>query len=212
MDISLDSLENNKDHKFYISDYFRNALTNNAYLKHFEDAIEYTLLKYDSVYRVEDDVFKYYAKYSREDVLKLLNWEFFMNGQNIGGYKIKYNTCPIFVTYDKKEDISETINYEDEFDSRDVFSWMSRNNRRVDSNELKPLVNYTDLDVRLFIKKSDDEGLDFYYIGKLSPLSYEQLFREIDGRLNPIVNFKFKIDHTVDENLYNYFMDKLDEE
>ena len=135
-----------------------------------------------------------------------------MNGQNIGGYKIKYNTCPIFVTYDKKEDISETINYEDEFDSRDVFSWMSRNNRRVESNELKPLVNYTDLDVRLFIKKSDDEGLDFYYIGKLSPLSHQQLFREIDGKQNPIVNFKFKIDHTVDENLYNYFMDKLDEE
>ena len=212
LDISLDSLENNKDHKFYISDFFRNALRNNTYLKHFEDAIEYTLLKYDSVYKVEDDEFKLYAKYSREDVLKLLNWKFFMNGQNIGGYKIKYNTCPIFVTYDKKEDISETINYEDEFDSRDVFSWMSRNNRRVDSNELKPLVNYTDLDVRLFIKKSDDEGLDFYYIGKLSPLSYEQLFREIDGKQNPIVNFKFKIDHTVDENLYNYFMDKLDEE
>ena len=89
---------------------------------------------------------------------------------------------------------------------------MSRNNRRVESNELKPLVNYTDLDVRLFIKKSDDEGIDFYYIGKLSPIRYEQLYRTIDGRENPIVNFKFKIDHTVDENLYNYFMDKLDEE
>ena len=212
LDIGLDALENNKEHKFIISDYFRKALSNNAYLKHFEDATKYTLLKYDSVYRVEDDVFKLYAKYSREDVLKLLNWKFFMNGQNIGGYKIKYNTCPIFVTYDKKEDISETINYEDEFDSRDIFSWMSRNNRRVESNELKPLVNYTDLDVRLFIKKSDDEGIDFYYIGKLSPLTHEQIFREIDGKLNPIVNFKFKIDHTVDENLYNYFMDTLDEE
>ena len=212
MDVDLDSLENHKEHKFTISDYFRKALNNNAYLKHFEDAIEYTLLKYGSAYKVEDDVFKQYAKYSREDVLRLLNWRFFMNGQNIGGYKIKYNTCPIFVTYDKKEDISETINYEDEFDSRDVFSWMSRNNRRVESNELKPLVNYTDLDVRLFIKKSDDEGIDFYYIGKLSPLSYKQLYRNIDGKDNPIVNFKFKIDHTVDENLYNYFMDKLDEE
>ena len=213
LDVDLDSLENHKEHKFTISDYFRKALTNNAYLKHFEDAIRYTLLKYDSVYKVEDDAFKLYAKYSREDVLKLLNWKFFMNGQNIGGYKIKYNTCPIFVTYDKKEDISETINYEDEFDSRDVFSWMSRNNRRVESNELKPLVNYTDLDVRLFIKKSDDEGLDFYYIGKLNPLGEPiQLYRTIDGKENPIVNFKFKIDHTVDENLYNYFMDKLDEE
>ena len=137
-----------------------------------------------------------------------------MNGQNIGGYKIKYNTCPIFVTYDKKEDISETINYEDEFDSRDVFSWMSRNNRRVESNELKPLVNYNDdLDIRLFVKKSDDEGLDFYYIGKLSPLGEpNQLYRTIDDKEQPIVNFKFKIDHTVDENIYNYFMDSLDEE
>ncbi|WP_082762194.1 DUF3427 domain-containing protein [Methanobrevibacter olleyae] len=170
-------------------------------------------MKYDSVYRVEDDEFKLNAKYSREDVLKILNWKFFMNGQNIGGYKIKYNTCPIFVTYDKKEDISETINYEDEFESRDVFSWMSRNNRKIDSNELKPLVNYTDIDIRLFVKKSDDEGIDFYYIGKLSPLGEPiQLYRTIDGRENPIVNFKFKIEHSVDEKLYNYFMDKLDEE
>lgn len=234
LDIGFDKLKSNKGHKFVISEYFRKALSNNTYLKHFEDAIEYTLLKYDSVYRINDktsykikdkdydvdfdsssdDKFKLYAKYSREDVLKILNWTFFMNGQNIGGYKIKYNTCPIFVTYDKKEDISETINYEDEFDSRDVFSWMSRNNRRVESNELKPLVNYNDdLDIRLFVKKSDDEGLDFYYIGKLSPLGEpNQLYRTIDDKEQPIVNFKFKIDHTVDENIYNYFMDSLDEE
>ena len=233
LDISLDSLKNNKDHKFIISDYFRNALNQPTYLKHLEDAIEYTLLKYDDAYgasdkaiyqikdqnysvdvdSISDDKFKLYAKYSREDVLKILNWTFFMNGQNIGGYKIKYNTCPIFVTYDKKEDISETINYEDAFVSRDVFSWMSRNNRKVDSIELKPLVNYdNDLDIRLFVKKSDDEGLDFYYIGKLSRIEHEQKFRTIDGKKNPIVNFKFKIDPTVDENLYNYFMDSLDDE
>lgn len=232
-DIGLDSLKDNKDHRFIISDYFQNALNQPTYLKHFEDAIGYTLLKYEDVYGVSDkaryeirnqnytvdldssseDKFKLYAKYSREDVLKILNWTFFMNGQNIGGYKIKYNTCPIFVTYDKKEDISETINYEDAFVSRDVFSWMSRNNRRIDSRELKPLVNYdNDLDIRLFVKKSDDEGIDFYYIGKLSRIKHEQLYRNIDGKDNPIVNFKFKINPAVDENIYNYFMDSFDEE
>lgn len=233
LDINLDSLEKNKNHKFEISDYFKHALFSQVYLKHFDDAIKYTLLKYEDVYKINDtasykikdtdynvdfdsstdDKFKLYAKYSREDVLKILNWTFFMNGQNIGGYKIKYGTCPIFVTYDKKEDISETINYEDEFDSREVFSWMSRNNRRIDSNELKPIVNYNgDLDIRLFVKKSDDEGLDFYYIGKLTPFDHKQLSRTIKGKENPIVNFKFKIDHPVDENIYNYFMDSLDEE
>ena len=90
---------------------------------------------------------------------------------------------------------------------------MSRNNRRIDSNELKPIVNYNgDLDIRLFVKKSDDEGLDFYYIGKLTPFDHKQLSRTIKGKENPIVNFKFKIDHQVDENIYNYFMDSLDDE
>ena len=90
---------------------------------------------------------------------------------------------------------------------------MSRNNRRIDSRELKPLVNYdNDLDIRLFVKKSDDEGIDFYYIGKLSRIKHEQLYRNIDGKDNPIVNFKFKINPAVDENIYNYFMDSFDEE
>lgn len=107
-------------------------MANNIYLNHFEDALEYGFLKYDHIYH-DKNAFKLYEKYSREDVLRLLNWKHFMNGQNIGGYKIKYNTCPIFVTYDKKEDISETINYEDHFIDKQTFNWMSRNNRKTSS-------------------------------------------------------------------------------
>ena len=129
-----------------------------------------------------------------------------MNGQNIGGYKIKYDTCPIFVTYNKSEDISETINYEDHFISKTVFSWMSRNNRRITSKELEPLVNYNGIDIELFIQKSNDEGIEFYYIGKLTPLSYEQKFRQINDKSQPIVNFIFEIDCEVKDELYSYFV------
>ena len=135
-----------------------------------------------------------------------MNWERFMNGQNIGGYKIKYGTCPIFVTYNKREDISETINYADHFISKEVFNWMSRNNRRITSPELEPLINYDDLDVELFIQKSNDEGIEFYYIGKLTPLSYKQVSRTINDREQPIVNFKFKIHQEVKDELYSYFV------
>ena len=198
-------LKNNKDYKFEASDLFKGCLANQTYLNHLEDSIKYGFYKYDNVY---DDLnpFKLYEKYSREDVLRLLNWERFMNDQNIGGYKIKYNTCPIFVTYNKKEDISETINYEDHFINKETFNWMSRNNRKTSSPELEPIINYNGLDIELFIQKSNDEGIEFYYIGKLTPLNYKQVYRTIGGKEHPIVNFKFKINTEVKDELYSYFV------
>lgn len=202
---AYNDLENNKDYKFTISPDFKSSLTNPVYLNHFEDAIKYGLFKYSHIYQ-DENKFKLYEKYSREDVLRLLNWERFMNAQNVGGYKVKYNTCPIFVTYNKKEDISETINYEDQFISKQLFSWMSRNNRKVSSSELASIVNYTDLDIELFIQKNNDEGIEFYYIGKLTPLGHNQLYREIDDKKQSIVNFKFKINTEVKDELYSYFV------
>ncbi len=198
-------LKNNKDFKFEISESFSDALTNQIFLNHLNDALKYALFKYEHNYHSSNN-FKLYEKYSREDVLRLLNWDYYMNGQNIGGYKIKYDTCPIFVTYNKSEDISETINYEDHFISKTVFSWMSRNNRRITSKELEPLVNYNGIDIELFIQKSNDEGIEFYYIGKLTPLSYEQKFRQINDKSQPIVNFIFEIDCEVKDELYSYFV------
>ncbi len=189
---------------FKVSPHFAKCLANPTYLEHFEDAINYAFLKYDNVYR-DENPFKLYEKYSREDVLRLLNWKYFMNGQNIGGYKIKYNTCPIFVTYNKAEDISQTINYDDQFISKELFSWMSRDNRKTSSPELEPLINYNGLDVELFIQKNNDEGIEFYYIGKLTPLNYKQLYRNIGGKDKPIVNFKFKIETPVKDEIYDYF-------
>lgn len=200
-------LKNNSEYKFEISDDFRKSLANPVYASHFEDAMKYGFYKYNTVYR-DENPFKLYEKYSREDVLRLMNWERFMNGQNIGGYKIKYNTCPIFVTYHKSEDISETINYEDHFISKEIFNWMSRNNRKISSPELEPLINYNGLDIELFIQKNNDEGIEFYYIGKLTPMTYKQVYRTINDKEQPIVNFKFKIDTEVRDEIYSYFVDE----
>ena len=200
-----DDLKNNKDYRFKISDKFKASLANSSYLKHLEDAVRYGLFKYETVY-CDEKPFRLYEKYSREDVLRLLNWERFMNGQNIGGYKIKYDTCPIFVTYNKAEDISETINYEDHFINKQTFNWMSRNNRKTSSPELEPLINYNGVDTQLFIQKSNDEGIEFYYIGKLTPLTYKQVYRTIDGKSHPIVNFKFRIEDEVTDEIYSYFV------
>ena len=44
--------------------------------------------------------------------VKLLNWSKDEPPLNIGGYKIdkNTNTCPIFITYHKDDEISDTIN------------------------------------------------------------------------------------------------------
>ena len=201
-----EDLKNNKSYKFEISENFRNSLANSTYRDLILDALKYGLFKYEKVY-MSSDRFRLYEKYSREDVLRIMNWERFMNGQNIGGYKIKYDTCPIFVTYNKAEDISETINYEDHFISKEIFNWMSRNNRKTSSAELEPLINYNGVDVELFIQKSNDEGIEFYYISKLTPINYKQVYRTIDGKEHPIVNFKFKIHTEVSDEIYSYFVD-----
>lgn len=199
------NLKNSRDYRFTISDAFRDSLTSNAFCCHLTDALKYGFFKYETVY-MDTNPFRLYEKYSREDVLRILNWERFMNGQNIGGYKIKYNTCPIFVTYNKKEDISETINYEDHFISKDTFNWMSRNNRKTSSPELEPLINYNGMETLLFIQKSNDEGIEFYFIGNLEPICYKQVYRTIEGKEHPIVNFRFKIQTEVKDELYSYFV------
>ncbi len=201
----MKNLKNNKDYKFEISNIFKKAITNPAFLKHLNDCLKYAFFKYEHVYQSKTP-FKLYEKYSREDILRLLNWKYFMNGQNIGGYKIKYNTCPIFVTYDKSENISETINYNDHFINKNTFSWMSRNNRKTSSKELEPLINYNGLDIELFIQKNNDEGIEFYYIGKLTPTKYKQVYRTINEKKQPIVNFTFEINSQVKDELYSYFV------
>ena len=83
---------------------------------------------------------------------------------------------------------------------------MSRNNRKTSSPELEPLINYNGLDVELFIQKNNDEGIEFYYIGQLTPLTYRQVYRTINDKEQPIVNFKFKINTEVKDELYSYFV------
>lgn len=193
-----------KDYK--ISDDFAKFLNNPVYYKHLNDVLDYGLAKYGE--RYGPDNLTLYEKYSRKDVCRLINWPADESG-TIFGYRVKYGTCPIFVTYDKQEDISASTKYQDEFISKDVFSWMTRSRLTLDSKEVKSIIN-DDLDIHLFIKKSDDEGKDFYYLGQVDVLDYNQTTIEDDkGKELPIVNFKFKMNHSVKEDIYNYFGDSL---
>ena len=187
---------------------FGEMLENNMFRQAFEDLIEFGLDRYKEKYAQSVDGLALYEKYSRRDVCRLLNWEQ-DNSSTVYGYRVKHGTCPIFVTYNKKDDISESTRYADRFISQDVFSWMTRSRLTLQSEEVRKIVEAekTGLDVRLFIKKSDSEGSDFYYFGKVHPANpVETVQLDDKGNELPIVNFELKLECPVRDDIYEYFM------
>ena len=170
------------------------------------DVVDYGIQEFEKHYKKTDyvDGFVYYRKYSRKDVCRILNWSQ-DDSSTVYGYLMKNNTCPIFVTYHKADDISESIKYKDQFIDPYHFSWMTKNKVRLDSKIVVAIqaCRQTGLRLPLFIKKSDGEGTDFYYMGEVEPMAAQQQ-KDSEGR--DIVNIVFEMQKPVDENLYQYLI------
>ena len=194
-------LEDNKGKQITRAVTFYSKLSEMNFKTELNNLIEYSLRKYEDQYMEHDeDNLVLYQKYSRKDVCRILNWEK-DDSSTIYGYRIKYNTCPIFVTYEKKEDISSSTKYEDQFINNRIFSWMTRSKVSEKSTEAQELINskQNGLKVYLFIKKSDGEGSDFYYMGKVNPIEWTETTIVNDkGHTLPIMNFNTR--WTEDEN------------
>ena len=176
----------------------------------FNDVIEAGLYKTNDY----PEIFTIGQKYSRRDVCKLLNWSKDEPPLNIGGYKIdkNTNTCPIFITYHKDDEISDTIKYEDELLNETTLKWFSKNKRTLESPDVKTIINSPEngLDLKLFIIKDDAEGGDFYYLGDLTivPSTVEELVRPLESGNESIVTMNFKLDNPVPDTLYRYITNK----
>lgn len=189
------------------SGHFYEKLLHMDFRRELDQLIEYGMLRYQDMYAEHDDNnMVLYQKYSRKDVCRLLNWDK-DESSTMYGYRIKHNTCPIFVTYEKKEDISDSTKYEDEFINHQMFSWMTRNGVSLDSRESMDIINYKEsgLKICLLVKKSDGEGTDFYYMGEVEPVQWRQTSIQNDkGKQLPIVNFVFQLKNSVREDIYEY--------
>ena len=175
------------------------------------DLIQLGLCRYRDIYSENQDEMglALYQKYSRKDVCRILNWER-DDSSTVYGYKIKNGSCPIFVTYEKKDNIASSTKYEDVFLTNNLFSWMTRSRVSMDSDETQKLIHYKEngLKILLFIKKSDGEGSDFYYMGTVEPIHWEQTeIRNDVGKKLPIMNFHLQLAHSVREDIYHYFVE-----
>ncbi len=58
-----------------------------------------------------------------------------------------------------------------------------------------------------FVKKNDDEGLDFYYLGELTAIPdkfVDTAMADKDGTEVSVVKMEFHLDRDVDFRLYKY--------
>jgi superfamily II DNA or RNA helicase len=208
---------------------FVDRLKNDQFRAYLLDNVDCAIKMYDAGF-VNDhffDGFQLYRKYSRKDVFRILNWDKNPLAQNVGGYIISpgKENCPVFVNYHKHDNISATTNYDDVFLNRQEFQWMSKSKRNLkspdvvairnshnNSNDLFGSNEATGMRIPLFIKKSNDEGTDFYFMGDVKPIddSFEETHLKDDkGKKVSVVKLVFKLDRAVDDNIYEYITDSV---
>lgn len=182
---------------------FSSALKKPLFKKYFLDLID--LSKYNNMrYQDSGNKMIIYNKYSREDFVKLLNWDSDESG-TINGYKMKHQTLPIFITYDKHEDISDNTKYEDEFLSQDELKWYTRSPRKITSPEVQNILKHAEDNVTMyiFVKKKDDDGKYFYYLGTANYIEGTEE-EDIMPNGNSVVTMKISMHQAVKDDIYRY--------
>jgi superfamily II DNA or RNA helicase/HKD family nuclease len=157
-----------------------------------------------------------YRKYNRADVFRILGAEENPVPQNVGGYMVDTarRWCPIFVTYHKKADIKATTQYEDALESPSLLRYFSKNKRTLNSPDVVFFQTARqEQRIPIFVQKSNDEGIEFYYIGdgRPDPASFEQLAMKDDKDLDiPVVRMAFHLDLPVEEGIYDYIVNPIE--
>ncbi len=187
------------------TDEFRSLLNNKTFtlfLNDIIDAIHLRNEKYDN-----SQQFTIGEIYTRRDACRLLNWGKDIQGA-IFGYITRDNSTPIFVTY-KKEEVSESTDYKDEFINESKFKWYTRGKVTQNTEEVKKIIDSETNNnaLHLFVKK-DDATYDkrFYYIGRVRP-NPEEIIDEFMANGDSVVSIGMTIDEPVNKRLYDYLTD-----
>ena len=201
--------------KIQFTDEFNQCLKDNVFREFLVDNVDFGIHTFQEKFKAEQwqNGFQFYEKYSRKDVFRIMNFDVNPVAQNVGGYLVseEQGVCPIFVNYHKEEDISESTKYEDEFLSKSVFAWMSKSNRKLKSKDVQSILNAEgQMRLPLFVKKSNDEGSDFYYIADLLPKkesAQETSMKNDKGKSVSVVRMEFDLSQQVEDGIYKYLLE-----
>lgn len=201
------------DDKFTASPHFTTLLSNADFRKQITEVVDFGLFRNERYFgtRYKDTSFNLYAKYTYDDVCRLLDWEKGEVPLNIGGYKYdqKTKTLPIFVNYDKDEDVKVTQRYEDSFINEQSMFWISKSGRTISSSDVQSALNADRLGIKLdlFVRKNKDDKMskEFYYLGRLHATGDAQEFVMPDTD-KTAVKIKYSLETPVRQDIYDYLV------
>jgi len=192
---------------------FEEMLMNRDFYNILDELVDFGISRYErdysETYRGTD--FVLYQKYTYEDVCRLLNWETNEVPLNIGGYKYdkKTKTFPVFINYDKSEDISDTTKYEDHFTSSSSLIAISKSGRSISSEDVQNFLHAEDrgIQVHLFVRKNKDDKIskEFYYLGFMRATGKVREFT-MPNTDKSAVEIEWLLDVPVREDLYEYIV------
>lgn len=198
-----------------ISDVYGKMLQNPEFCAILEELVDFGISRYkvNYSYHYQDTNLVLYQKYTYEDACRLLNWERNEVPLNIGGYKYdkKTKTFPIFINYDKQDNISDTTKYEDHFVAENRLIAISKSGRSMDSEDVQNFLNATErgIDVQLFVRKNKDDKIskEFYYLGRVIATGNAKQF-VMPNTDKTAVEIEWELETPVREDIYQYIVNE----
>lgn len=196
-----------------ISKFFLENLENQDFKRSILKLVEFGINRYKNFYnnRYMNTSFQLYQKYTYEDVCRLLEWEKGEVALNIGGYKFdkKTKTYPVFINYEKSEDISDTTNYEDRFLSPSQLIAISKAGRTESSDDVRQAYNAEKdgVEMYLFVRKNKDDKIskEFYFLGKIKAVGSPETFT-MKNTNKTAVEINYQLYTSVRQDIYDYII------
>ena len=198
---------------YRVSKLFSEMLQNKDFYHILEELIDFGISRYKENFsmKYQDTDLVLYQKYTYEDACRLLNWERNEVPLNIGGYKYdkKTKTFPVFINYDKQDDISDTTKYEDHFTSSNHLIAISKSGRSIESEDVQNFLKAKErgIDVQLFVRKNKDDKIskEFYYLGRMTSTGVIKEF-VMPNTDKTAVEIEWVLDTPVREDIYEYIV------
>lgn len=197
------------------TDAFLEMLENDDFYAVLKELVEFGISRYERDYKNTYDQtdLVLYQKYTYEDVCRLLNWEQNEVPLNIGGYKFdkKTKTFPVFINYDKADNISDTTKYEDYFvpGFRDRLVAISKSGRSLQSEDVQNFLKAKErgIQVELFVRKNRDDKIskEFYYLGHMTASGKTKEFTMANTK-KTAVEIEWILDTPIREDIYEYIV------
>ncbi|EPY6470542.1 DUF3427 domain-containing protein [Clostridium sporogenes] len=202
-----------KDNYYIISSEFKKCIENIYFKEIVMELIDFGLSRYNENYsnRYMNTNFQLYQKYTYEDVCRLLEWEQGEVALNIGGYKYDKTTktYPVFINYNKPDNIKDTINYKDRFESESKLIAISKPCRTIESQDIVQVYNAEKdgVEMTLFVRKNKEDKIskEFYFLGKIKAVGNPHEFI-MENTEKTAVEIRYKLITPVREDIYDYII------